>query len=502
MAGPKAERKCVELSRLGKSGKFPGNCSRDFRRLVKRHAGDDLLQPLVVDVPVRTKTNTVEMKPQDVLLPHEVFAHLAQHPDEFDARVLGGSAAAAASYWRSQRKRPWYATHPAREAIEAGKRVAPLRVYGDDAEVRKGKSCLILTWSGSACAHVATRFSRFLIAAVPVSKTVEFQRAAELVYRVIAWSLTALLDGKYPSLDPDGEAWPEGSRRAQLAGTYLDPRGRSIAAIAEFMGDWKWLRECLSLDRNYNCNLLCHLCFARKDRPPFAYDFSLGAGWRCTIVGEHWRAQYHVLPAISGIPGFSLSMTVPDPMHTIHLGLCLVAIGSALRILIRRRRFGVFVGKWENVCRDSLQAAFARFAAFARKHKIRHSQQQFTPGMMNMTNKSTEFPEMKAKAHNAAVVTMWLTAEMRADPQATALERACMDGLSGVLSIMHAEPRTPQLSAVEAIAFFDFGQGHLLAYTHLAQEAQAAGKKLWPMRPKHHMFSHLVSGPQGCSGSS
>ena len=126
-------------------------------------------------------------------------------------------------------------------------------------------------------------------------------------------------------------------------------------------------------------------------------------------------------------------------------------------------------------------------------HKIRNSQQRFTPGVMNMTKKSVEYPEMRGKVFNAAVVTLWLNEEMRSDPQAAALERACLEGISGVLGLMHRSNRTVQLTDSEANSFFEFGQGHLIAYAHLAQEAQDAGRLLWPVRPKHHMFSHLVS---------
>ena len=482
-----------ELAALGCAGKHKGNMYRDFLRHVKVKCKMDV-QPFEVDIPVRLPhSDTVVMEPHSILLPHEVFYWMARYPTEFDARVLGGSPQHSAAYWQSQRQQPWFEGHVAREAIDAGKCVAPLRIYGDDAEVRKGKSCLILTWSGSACRHVSTRMSRFLIAALPVDKTVENMRAHDLIYGHIVWSFTALLDGKFPLTDPDGEPWPPGSWRARQAGAPLDGRRACVGALAEFMGDWKWLRECLKLKRNYNCRLCCHLCLAQRDRAPFAYDFSLTAGWRGTMVSEtSWRHEYGDLPDIARLPGFSLSMTLPDPMHTIHLGLCLVIIGSVLRVLIERDYFGTFQGRWEIRCRAALQAAFVRFSNYARRHKIKNSQQRFTPGMMHMTTMSSEFPEMKGKAFNAAVVTQWLNAELRTDPRTTPIESACMEGICGILGMMHSRTRTVRLTASEARRFLEFGQGHLITYARLSQQAQAANERLWPIKPKHHMFCHLV----------
>ena len=260
-----------ELGNIGASGRHKNNARRDFQRHIKRHCKIDV-EPSDVDVPVRVaNNNTVEMEPVPVLLPHEVFYWLAQYSDEFDARVLGGGPQETAAFWQSQRQQPWFAGHVAREAIDAGKCVAPLRIYGDDAEVRKGKSCLIVTWSGSACRHISTRMSRFLIAALPVAKTPENKRATEMIYEAIVWSFAALFRGRFPREDMDGNPWPQGSWRQRMAGSFLDGRRICVGALAELMGDWKWLRECLSLTRNYNCNLVCHLCMARKDQQPFAY---------------------------------------------------------------------------------------------------------------------------------------------------------------------------------------------------------------------------------------
>ena len=481
------------LASLGASGRCKGNMYRDLRRFVDRHTHMEL-QALNVKIPfLHSATGESKVIDHPVLLPHETFHWLSKHHAAFDERILGGSPDASTAWWRGHSEAAWWPRHPARGLLEQGRCVAPLRLYGDDAEVRKGKSALVLTWSSSACKHLKTKDSRFLITSVNVSKDKDNTLALDEIYRVTQWSFQALERGVFPETDPDGEPWEPDSWRAQMAGKPLDSRRDCRALLAEFMGDWKWIKECLGLKRHYGCRLCCHLCGAQNDRAPYAYDFGLDAAYLETMITEDmWRLEFIILPWLARIPGFSLLMCIPDPMHLVHLGVCLVTIGSTLFLLLQRGMFGVFGGKRSVRISCGLAAAYVRFKSFAKRNRLGHSQHKFTIGMAGMS-KPKKFPEMKAKAHNAAVIVQWLNYEVRRDPAASDLERSCLESLAGVLAMMHAKRSSEQFTATETMMFVQCGRAYLSSYSLLSSQARRLNVKLWPMRPKHHQMLHLVN---------
>ena len=65
----------------------------------------------------------------------------------------------------------------------------------------------------------------------------------EAVFRVIVWSLVARMAGVHPYRDHNNVPWPEGSKRADLAGKPLSIR----TVLLRFFGDWAWMKQSLGL---------------------------------------------------------------------------------------------------------------------------------------------------------------------------------------------------------------------------------------------------------------
>ena len=165
---------------------------------------------------------------------------------------------------------PWYGSHPCRADIERDpSAVVPLRLYGDDASHQKNKSVLVLTVSSVLARHLPSWDSRLLFTVVPLEDAIPGVTVGEL-YKVWTWSLCVLSHGIHPAHDQAGRPWPAGSVRAARAGQRL--AGKFTFALAQVLGDWKWLKEAFRLKEHYGARLVCHLCEAVKygDGPPFA----------------------------------------------------------------------------------------------------------------------------------------------------------------------------------------------------------------------------------------
>ncbi|MCP4238933.1 MAG: hypothetical protein GY772_00030 [bacterium] len=424
-----------------------------------------------------------------VLLPHETFAYLARWPGEFEKRALGGSRRACADYWAGCVTEPWYEAHPARPKVEDETlTVAPLRLYGDDARFQRDSSALILTWSNVTC-RLPAWLSRFLITVVPLNFIVDV--TLHELYKVVAWSFRVLLENVWPETDHNGNLWPRGSWRHSRRGTPLVPG--VCGALAQVLGDWKWLKQAFLLKHTYATRACCHECLAvkRGDGPSFA-DFAADAEHRAT-TREHadYMESFQRPPALTGIPGWHLRMIMPDPMHTLHLGVCQWAVGSVMITLCELGLWGRF-GHGDKVSKlnAQLRCAYTEFRGWCRRNNVRCSQPEFTAASMNRGDTPHTFPEFKAKAMNTRWVTAWL-AEVTCNYDASSTEAILMWGLADLLFVMHGA-RNPRLSPADARRLERAGRVALLAYGDLARSAAERALPLYCIKPKHHQLDHML----------
>ena len=81
------------------------------------------------------------------------------------------------------------------------------------------------------------------------------------LWKVVAWSLEALFEGRWPALDPEGAPWPPGSGERALAGT---PLANGLFGVPFLLkGDWEHFSKNFKLPRP-NANNPCWLCRCNK----------------------------------------------------------------------------------------------------------------------------------------------------------------------------------------------------------------------------------------------
>eukprot|EP00969_Alexandrium_andersonii_P296532 13103586-Alexandrium_andersonii.AAC.1 len=81
------------------------------------------------------------------------------------------------------------------------------------------------------------------------------------VYEMLAWSLEALKEGRYPLRKHDESAWPENSPYSGLAGTPLGCR----AVLCEVRGDWNEFCHSLGFQQWSSTWHPCLMCHCRQD---------------------------------------------------------------------------------------------------------------------------------------------------------------------------------------------------------------------------------------------
>lgn len=482
------------LAQLGSSGKWSGNMWRDFERQARKAMEGHELRTWPMKLPMhhRRSRNILDFD-FPIVFPHETYAYLAEKPAALLRRVYGGDVDSARKWWLACRNDAWYPHHPA-ATFTRGDVVAPLRLYGDDAEHFKNQSCLIMTWSSPLC-RLPVAESRMLICAVPLAEMVDDVTLNE-IGRYIKWSFECLWEGRWPRLDPDGEPWPRGSERARRgeAGDFLDPEFRSRALVAQVAGDWKFLKEGWRLPRHYNKRECCHQCLAvhHGDGPPMD-DFSEEAEWASTSYTheDYFNDLGDNIPFLALLPYFFLCMVTVDVMHMLHLGILAWAIGSELVVLCDRGFFGTYRGDRKVRLDKLLERAYERFKAYCRSQSEGHSQPLFTSASIGRSESNAVYPELKAKASNARVVTQWLWSELR-DSDAPESERLLFWSLNETLCLLHGRVGATFVEQ-DRDDFVYAARTALLCNAQLAREAGAATNALWPIKPKHHAFAHVVA---------
>ena len=127
-------------------------------------------------------------------------------------------------------------------------------------------------------------------------------------------------------------------------------------------------------------------------------------------------------------------------MHVLHLGVLLLACGNELQVLAERGHFGSYAfAKAEHRMDAALHKAFAKLQAWCNLHRVECSQHRFSWTPIRAS--ATAFPELKAKAHNAYVITRWLYDEV-CEANAPRSEVRLFWGLTTILSLLHFAHRS------------------------------------------------------------
>ena len=232
---------------------------------------------------------------------------------------------------------------------------------------------------------------------------------------------------------------------------------------------------------------VCWICKACKGNQHgadlgFAYsNISEGAAWRSSYWSE---APYSVEPEFLQIPGFCLQMLQPDVLHICHLGTGRDLLGAAMRQLTRTEC--LFQGRTQLL---RLRDATTRLREFAHQNGYSMSLRRLSSKSLNFT--TDRFPELKAKGFDTFVVLRWLVTEVTSHKPANFdLLCTCLWSLDSFLSVATNASRF--FTEQEANHLKTVGSLFLKAYLHLAIDAIRRKRKLYRIRPKFHLMSHLI----------
>ncbi|CAE7221914.1 unnamed protein product [Symbiodinium sp. CCMP2592] len=219
-----------KMSRIGCSGKYPGNCERDLFRALQLPIALYYVDIPILDPSDRKTTRNMQLP---VILPHLTVEYLLH------TRKVVVCQADVEEYWRHLQgaKVQWALDHPGAFSC------VPLGIYGDEGQISKsGDKVMVITFNFV----LDNRAGDGVIHRFPIATLREWcslgMRSMHPLSQVMAWSFNALYTGKHPSVDFSGQdtlpAWMKAKAGQDLPGRFC---------VTESRGDWKWQKQWYSL---------------------------------------------------------------------------------------------------------------------------------------------------------------------------------------------------------------------------------------------------------------
>ena len=174
----------------------------------------------------------------------------------------------------------------------------------------------------------ATKECNFLLFLLHQSlvKITETFTTYDRFWLIFGWSMNALWEGKWPSVDYRGVPI-----HSDLAGTPL--MGGFFMVLWSIAADLDFLMTCFRLP-NTNSNTPCSLCPCNSRDMPW-WDFRTTARWiEAVYTPETWRLTGQNKSKLWDVIGVSILTVYPDWMHIKHLGLDKDLLGSILCLLV------------------------------------------------------------------------------------------------------------------------------------------------------------------------
>lgn len=461
-----SEAKDVErLAAVGGSGSNPKNLARDILRLLLKGSPIPPLfwHPIRVWDPIEQKQETVKMP---FNLPHKVLS--AMGPALTGKIIQDGM---------SPEYRQVFQEACAKLGLNASNTVS-LGLHGDGVPFSKKDSIELLSFN-------------FL--GEPMGDRVPFAGISKMyackcgclgrdtfddMLEVFVWSLRALLVQAHPSVDPAGKPLSD-PQMIKVAG---QPLGCPRAILVQVRGDWPFLKQLFSIPV-WNNFCVCWRCFADKDANSYK-DGSANAQWRKRrkqfdhFLVELRKKGIAVSPLFSA-PGFEIFMIVLDWLHIVDLGIAQDLIGSLFAELIR----GALCPGTKDQC---LKALWGKLLQFYKTHKTPSRLDMLKEEMFERNGKA---PKLKAKGGEtrhlipfAASVSAEV-AQQTNDPYWHTIA-AVFDRLFDCCKIIDGRP-------FDSAALATASRELCVLWTALEENAEQRNKKLWPKKPKVHLFQEL-----------
>ena len=471
------------LASCGCNGRYPNNVERDMHRRLRKKLQISV-QPFMVKTELLFGTFRNSGAAVAMLLPHEMFADICTKMPALAAERICGAPGTAEDFWDLMKGESWMATHPLRERLLSSNPPTPLRTWGDDCALGKSgyTEARVMNW----CSCVGTGTSMEVKIPIYILSTAQMtgQTEGPLLY-VIAWSFFCLMTGVHPSLDPWGEPWPPNTDRAKKAGSPLP-----YAAVVQIGGDWKYLQQIMHMQNAWSSLYPCFWCKIHQN------DITdPNAQWEPRTTLEY-MLEANPSPLASQ-PGWDRTMVVGDVMHDDMLGVRQQFVGSAMLLLARERHFWgppAPHGTWQEKLQQQLSTAYTEFKKWVRDHGLKCSQTRFKPSTLRLTTLGS-WPEANVKAHNCAIISLWICAcckklfDLHADDEAKELAMTA-NGFKMLWEIYHDAPR--RLTDHDRQRLETARVRALCGFNSLSQRALNTNRFFFHVIPKYHKLDHTL----------
>ena len=365
-----------------------------------------------------------------------------------------------------------------------------------------------ISWSGLLGKEVSTIDNKHMITGY--LKNCASPSTLKQVWSAVLWSLMALQQGAFPTLDCEGNEWPILSDGYKRRGNTL--AGGLIGVVWVLKGDHEWIASSLGLE-HYGGRYPCPWCRANtvEDRDePFAImwdeeprpwsDIAPTARWRATVWNgatdfDAWRASHDgpdVCP-IFHLPGFSIANLAADSLHILDQGVLQHVLGNTLFEMTYETwifpngatRADRLDELWSLVDRQYvLRGTPCRLGSLERTW------------FCDVKSPHTSHPCLSTRVKAAEtrhllpiVAYIW---SCRHDPTSAHQSRVnkMLSSIVAALDCMDCDsyqlPRTQQQQLERNFTDFFFH------YRHLKAEAIRDGRKRWHEVPKFHFAQHIV----------
>ena len=447
--------------------------------------------------------------------------------------LIGGPAAGLATFWQTlhDAKEPWVIDHPLLAAPEARQTAIPIFLHADEVKYYNKNEHHCYVFSISSLARGAAPATKLLIAALPVIDFCE-----DTLWEFLDWlvfDLECLQQGKFPSVGWRGRALDK--RRVALGGKPIPVH----CVIAGVKGDGKWLQQAYKWPRSFNHNAICRSCLASRVAGPLLWtDFTSSATWQASdspapsqspltrLTGAHASSifddMFHIL-WVHGVGNDLVGSTLCLLARVSYFsevvpggGRCLAQQCSAKVLLPHKALVSLTDLESAEILsgdegddeltppdlgvEEQFRLGYLQFREWCRKNKIETTQELLTSKTVHCTAR-TQSPQLTGKGCDVRLVLLWLQSTLsEKPPQArhqalspVSLEMVCrvVHLLAWIVQGIASEPTL--LAPTTSASLSKAGRTFVIMYVHLAGDAVRSGSTLYKVRPKTHVWWHLMS---------
>ena len=280
--------------------------------------------------------------PTGILLPHELFAALYQHPGFWKVAMVPDDAKLP-ELWTAIQGHPALQQHPIKHKAGWRTHGVPMVLHGDEVPVVGiGKIWSRSSLCFSYCSLLANAmggtmddiqlycwsvFEKFCVPSTPF-----LLGTMDTFFKIMQWSFQAMYMGVWPDTDWTGSMYHHSTPEGRKAGTPL--AGGYFGVLLQLSGDLDYFHKWLGLPQSTTHSKPCALCKAQYSGTNSWLDNRPGSPWQNTILtAANWQSWWTTDCSLFKLPGMTSMSIALDLMHNFYLGWLQYFFGSVFWLL-------------------------------------------------------------------------------------------------------------------------------------------------------------------------